>query len=71
MKENKLLATQESKDTTIKTKKIQKEKEIVLGEKLKKELLTSVEEFISEMEKFLPQVKEIFPVEAKELEDVI
>jgi len=34
-------------------------------------LLKNVEEFIDEMKNFLPQVKNIFPSEVKELDDII
>jgi len=51
--------------------KIKKKLELNLDEKLKKELLTNVEDFIKEMDDFLPRVEDNFPVESNELKNLI
>jgi len=71
LKKEKGLVKEKAWVSDAKTRRIKKEKELTLQEKLKKELLENVDEFIKEIEDFLPYTEAEFPIETKELKDLL
>ena len=71
LKKEKGLIKEKAWVSDAKTRRIKKEKELTLQEKLKKELLENVDEFIKEMEEFFPYTEAEFPIETKELKDLL
>jgi len=71
LKREKGLTKETKKNIEIHKGKARWEKTLTLQQKLKQELLENVDEFIKEMDEFLPYTEAEFPVETKELRDLI